>query len=319
MSKILVLGGAGYLGSVLIGKLLKEDNQVTVFDNLMYGQLSLLQYVSHPNFKFVWGDIEDYSDEYKNLIDESDFIFPLFSIVGAPATGREQHKSFLVNEIGIIELIERCKVHKLDTKIIFPTTNSGYGSQSGEVYCTEETPLQPISPYGKQKVSAEKFILNNYENAITLRLATVFGVSSRMRIDLLVNFYVWKAITEGVLAVAEPQQKRNYVHVNDVCNCFIHCIENFETMKGNAFNVGLNENHSKGELAEIVQQFTGCEILETKSYVDPDKRNYIVSNEKINKTGWYAETSIEDAIPELIIACKMIQMLNYGRDINRNA
>jgi nucleoside-diphosphate-sugar epimerase len=206
-----------------------------------------------------------------------------------------------------------------DKKVIYPTTNSGYGIKTNDVYCTEESELSPISSYGILKVNSERYLLEYHPNTITLRLATVFGVSPRMRLDLLVNFFVWKAVTENILTVAQPEAKRNYVHINDVCDCFIHSINNFESMRGNAYNLGLNTNHSKGELATIVQSFTGCEILETKSYVDPDKRNYVVSNQKINDAGFIPKVSIEDAVPSLIEACQMISMLNYGREVNRNA
>lgn len=317
MSHIFVTGAAGYLGSVLVGKLLNEGHSVIGYDNLMYGQQSLLQYIPNPNFRFVWGDVDNLDEGYENLIKSSNFILPLACIVGAPASSREYFKSNTVNQGNINRIADIC--YGTDIRVIYPTTNSGYGVQSGEIYCTEETELSPISPYGKQKVAAEKYLLEHHKNSISLRLATVFGVSPRMRLDLLVNFFVWKAVTEGVLAVAQPEMKRNYIHINDVCDCFIHCINNFEGMKGNAYNLGLNRNHSKGELAEIVQGFTGCEILETKSYVDPDKRNYIVSNDKINKAGFLPSVTVEGAIPDLIEACKMIKMLNYGREVNRNA
>jgi nucleoside-diphosphate-sugar epimerase len=318
MAKITVLGAAGYLGSVLVGKLLCLGHKVNCFDNLMYGQQSLLQYVSYPNFSFMWGDLEDFSDELNKLIEESDVIVPLACIVGAPATNRETSKSYAVNELSMMEIVDICNAVNPKIKIIYPTTNSGYGTKSGEIFCTEETPLEPISHYGKQKVSAEQYILRNYENGITLRLATVFGVSPRMRLDLLVNFFVWSAFKDRIITLAEPQQKRNYVHIQDVADCFIHCLNNFELMKSNAYNVGMNVNHSKGELVEIISSMIDCEVLETKSYVDPDKRNYIVSNSKINNAGFVANRTIEGEIPNLIEAYKILSNLNYGRGVNRN-
>jgi len=319
MSKILITGAAGYLGSVLCGKLLEEGHKVFAYDNLMYNQQSLLPYISNRSFKFVWGDVVDHTDELQQLILESDIVIPLACIVGAPATNRCVEYSRMVNYLSIFDLVQTCNDYNNDIKIVFATTNSGYGSQSGEIYCSEETPLKPISPYGIQKVDAESFLLNNYKNVITLRLATVFGVSPRMRLDLLVNFFVYKAITEGVITIAEPHQKRNYIHIKDVCDTFIHCINVFDSMKGEAYNLGLDTNHSKGELVEIVKSFTGCEVLETQSYKDPDRRNYIVSNMKINKAGIFPSTKVEDAIPELIECCKMLKMLNYGRESNRNS
>lgn len=318
-NRIFITGAAGYLGSIIIGDLLNEGYKVVAYDNLMYSQQSLLQYISHPNFRFVWGDVVDNTEEYQSLVLESDFVLPLACIVGAPATTRCLEYSRMVNYISIFDLVDLICSNNSKTKIVFPTTNSGYGTQSGEVYCTEETPLQPISPYGRQKVDAERYLLERCkDNVITLRLATVFGVSPRMRFDLLVNFFVFKAVTEGLITLAEPHQKRNYVHVRDVASCFLFCINNFEKMKGEAYNLGLNVNHSKGELVDIVQSYTNCEVLETKTYKDPDLRNYIVSNDKINKVGFIPHIQIEDAITELIECCKMIKNSNYGRNINRN-
>jgi nucleoside-diphosphate-sugar epimerase len=320
MSRILITGAAGFIGSVLVGKLLKEGHHVVGYDNLMYGQQSLLQYIPNPNFKFVWGDVTNNNEEYKELILNSDFILPLACLVGAPSCDREESKSYDVNENAIVDIPGYLEFKdRQDIKIIFPTSNSGYGSKSGEVYCTEETPLEPISHYGKQKVEAERYLLINHPNTVTLRLATVFGVSPRMRLDLLVNFFVWKAVTENILTVAQPEAKRNYVHINDVCDCFIHCINNFSSMRGGSYNVGLDANHSKMELAKIVQEFTDCEILETKSYIDPDKRDYVVSNKKIQNAGFTPSLAVEEAVPSIVEACKMIQFLNYGRMTYKNA
>ena len=322
MSRILVTGAAGYLGSVLVGKLLDGGHHVIGYDNLMYSQMSLLQYTSHPNFSFVWGDVDNYSDDYKKLILDSEYVLPLACLVGATSSIRESHKSDLVNWHSISELSEYISIHNLETKIIFPTTNSGYGAQSGEVYCTEETELQPISPYGKQKVNAEKFLLHNCKNAITLRLATVFGASSRMRLDLLVNFTVWKALTDHVICVPEDiaHNMRNYVHIQDVVNCFLFCMENFEVMKGKPYNLGNDdENRSVLDLSKLIANEVGCGLVMTDHYKDPDKRNYLVSNERLRQAGFEAKRTIQDEIPNLVKVCKMIQMLNYGRSEFRNA
>ena len=310
MSKVLIAGASGFIGSVLVGKLLNEGHVVTAIDNLMYSQQSLLQYIPNPNFKFIWGDVNE-NEFVDDHITDCDVFIPLASVVGAPACSRFPQSGLVDKSITRYRLRNKT--------VIYPMSNSGYGCKNNEEFCTEDSLLEPISKYGLQKVEVENWLFKHHPNTITLRLATVFGVSSRMRLDLLVNFFVWKAVTEGVLTVAEPKLKRNYVHINDVCDCFIHCINNFEVMKGNAYNLGLNTNHSKGELAEIVRSFTGCEILETKSYKDPDKRNYIVSNQKINDAGFIPSVEIEDAIPNLIEACRMIKMLNYGRELNRNA
>ena len=318
MPNVLVTGGAGYLGSVLVGKLLNAGHIVTVYDNLMYNQSSLLQYTTNPNFKFVWGDVENETDEYKKLIIDSEYIFPLACIVGAPATTRVEIQSNGVNLDGITFLLT------LDhrSKIIFPTTNSGYGTKSGEYFCTEETPLEPISPYGIQKVEAERYLLQNYDKVITLRLATVFGASSRMRLDLLVNYTVWRAITDKVICVPEDikDNLRNYVHIQDVADCFLFCMHNFEAMKGNAYNVGNDfENQTVWELSTTISTFLDCEIVTTHHYKDLDKRNYRVSNEKLRKAGFAATRDIVGEIPNLVNVCNMIKMMNYGRNEYKNA
>jgi nucleoside-diphosphate-sugar epimerase len=322
MEKILVTGGAGYIGSVLVGKLLNNNYIVTVVDSLMYGQQSLLQYIPNPNFKFVWGDVVDHTDELQQLILDSDFVIPLAAIVGAGATNRCREYSRMVNYLSIFDLVQTCNDNNADAKIIFPTTNSGYGTQSGEVYCTEETLLKPISPYGIQKVDAESFLLNNYKNVITLRLATVFGVSPRMRLDLLVNYTINEAITKKVICVPDDikDNLRNYIHIRDVSDCFVHCINNFENMKREAYNAGNDdENMSVGVLSKMIADHIGCELTITHHYKDSDKRNYIVSNEKLRTAGFVAKRNIKDEIDNIVKACEIIKMSNYGRSEYKNA
>jgi nucleoside-diphosphate-sugar epimerase len=307
MNIILISGGSGYLGSVLVGKLLQSElNLVTVVDNLMYGQTSLFGYASYPNFKFVKGDVRDNTLMHSLLRDKNIFI-PLAAIVGAPACKYNIESSFINGSItGNIAPFP-------DILTIYPTTNSGYGAKTGELYCDETTPLNPISSYGQDKVYVEHWLLHHHPKTISLRLATVFGPSQRMRIDLLVNNFVYKAKTEGSLVLYEPHFKRNYVHIDDVCDCIIHCIKHQEKMIGQAYNVGLDEaNLSKLELAQLVEKHIDCDIFFGEGH-DPDKRNYIVSNKKLYNTGFGARHSIETGIKQLI---KLYDMLPVGRYSN---
>ncbi len=296
--KVLITGGAGYLGSILTEHLLDKDYKVTCLDNLKHRQNSLLTYTSNPDFDFVYGDVRNQS-LLEKLISDSDVIIPLAAIVGMPACDLNPEEALSINKDAIVKLN---KIRSHDQKLIFPNTNSGYGTKSGELYCDEETPLEPISLYGKTKVEAEKHLLESEKPAITLRLATVFGISPRMRTDLLVNDFVLKAIREGSVVIYEGDFKRNYIHIKDVARAFEHCINNFEDMKNQPYNVGLeNANLSKIELAEkIKSHIPNFEIISMEIGEDPDKRNYIVSNQKILRTGFSPEFSLDDGIKELI-------------------
>ena len=274
--KILITGGAGYLGSVLTEKLVNCGHDVVVLDNLMYNQNSLLHLFHNKNFRFIHGDARD-AEVLKTVVPKFDFIIPLAAIVGAGASERDRDLTNSVN-FGAIKTINEIR-DKKSQKIIFPTTNSGYGTKSSDIYCTEETRLEPISTYGITKVNAERELLNS-DNAITLRLATCFGFSLRMRVDLLVNNFVYKAIKDGYIVLFEKHFKRNFLHVRDAANCFMHCIENFESMKNEPYNVGLESaNLSKEELAmkikEVLNAMTGKDLYIHSSEigVDPDKRN----------------------------------------------
>ena len=295
--KVLITGGAGYLGSVLTGHLLDKDYKVTCIDNLKHKQNSLLAYVGNPNFDFVYGDVRN-QNLLERLISNSDIIIPLAAIVGMPACNLNPEEALSINKNAIVEL-NGMRSH--NQKLIFPTTNSGYGTKSGEVFCTEETPLEPISLYGKTKVEAEKHLLESEKPAITLRLATVFGFSPRMRTDLLVNDFVFKAIRDGSVVIYEGDFKRNYIHIKDVARAFEHCIENFESMENEPYNVGLEDaNLSKIELAEkIKSHIPKFEIIPMEIGEDPDKRNYIVSNQKILRAGFSPEFSLDEGIEEL--------------------
>lgn len=308
--KILVTGGAGYLGSILVPALLNEGYEVEVIDNFMFNQASLMDVCSNPKFSVTRGDVRD-KELMKKLIKDKDIIIPLAALVGAPLCKRDNVGTRTTNYEAIKLL---CEIASKNQKIIFPTTNSGYGTTTGEIYCTEETPLNPISLYGQTKVDAEKVILDRGES-ITFRLATVFGASPKMRIDLLVNDFVYRAINDKSLVIFEGHFKRNYIHIKDVANAFLHAIKNFETMKNEPYNVGLSSaNLSKLELAQKIKEYIpSLTIIEAPIGEDPDKRNYIVSNEKIEKTGFMPNFSLDDGIKELI---KVYTILNNNRFTN---
>ena len=302
--KILITGAAGYLGSVITQTLLENNYQVVGLDNLSFNQLSLLPHTSNPNFRFVYGDVQD-TTLLKSLVDECNIIIPLAAIVGFPACDANPKLAEEINFGQIKNIVDW--IHGTDKKILFPNTNSGYGVGEDGIHCTEESPLNPISIYGKTKVDAEKYILDNTDG-ICFRLATVFGVSPRMRTDLLVNDFVYKAITDKYIVVFEKTFKRNFIHVKDVASVFLFMIQNYETHKGQVFNVGLSDaNLSKQELLETIQKYvSNFAVVYDDYYEDPDKRDYIVSNEKVESTGWYPTWSIEDGISELIHGYKMI-------------
>jgi len=300
---VLVTGGAGYLGSVLCEHLLDAGYHVTAIDSLMYGQNSLFHLCANPAFDFIEGDVRN-EDLMQGLIKDADVIIPLAAIVGAPACKRDPWLTTSVN-LEAVQLINRLRSPQ--QLVIYPNTNSGYGASTGDTYCTEDTPLEPISLYGQTKVQAELELLES-PNAITLRLATVFGTSPRMRLDLLVNHFVYTAITDGYLVILEKDFKRNYVHIRDVADCMIYCIKNSPQMVGRPYNVGLDEaNLSKEELALKVKEYVPNFYIHFAAIgSDPDKRNYIVSNERLRKAGFEAKRSLDDGIKELLKGYRMI-------------
>lgn len=308
MERILVTGGAGYIGSVLVGALLQRNYQVTVVDNLYFQQTSLFHCGDHEHFDFVRGDVRD-EPLMRTLLKSADAIIPLAALVGMPICDRDAFAARSVNCDAIL-LLNRLRSPQ--QKIIFACTNSGYGTKSGQLYCTEETPLEPLSLYALTKVEAERDLLNS-PNTISLRLATVFGPSPRMRVDLLVNDFVYRAVTDRYLVIFEKDFKRNYVHIADVAECILFCLEHFDAMKHQIYNVGLDDaNLSKAELAEKIKgQVPDLYIHYAEVGSDPDKRNYIISNAKINQQGFFAKHSLEEGIRQLIKLYRMMPRGNF--------
>ena len=300
---VLVTGGAGYLGSVLCEHLLQGGYKVTVIDNLMYGQHSLFHLCTDPRFEFVLGDARD-ETMVGGLMEKADVLVPLAAVVGARACERDPWLARSVN----LDAIRLCnRLRSPSQLVIFPTTNSGYGTKSGDTHCTEETPLEPISLYGQTKVEAEVELLQT-PNVVTLRLATVFGVSPRMRVDLLVNHFVYAAVTDGYLVIFEKDFKCNYIHIRDVADCFLHCIENATKMVGRPYNVGLDSaNLSKEELAYKVKEYVPHFYFHFAPVGrDPDQRNYVVSNQRLREAGFEARRSLDGGIQELLKGYRMM-------------
>ena len=307
--KILITGGAGYIGSILVPSLLNKGHEVIVVDNLMYNQTSLLDCCYDEKLSIIRGDARD-RELISKCIENVDAIIPLACYTGAPLCSRDPIGAETTNLDAIKMLLE---IRQKDQLIIFPTTNSGYGVGQKDKYCTEDTPLNPISLYGQLKVEAEKAIMES-GNSITLRLATVFGISPRMRLDLLVNDFAYRAVIDGFIVLFESHFKRNYIHVRDVTKAFIHCLDNFDNMKNETYNVGLSDaNISKWELCEEIKKqipdfyFTEAEIGE-----DLDKRDYVVSNEKIEATGFMPDNSLQQGIKELIKGYQIIQSNEFS-------
>ena len=308
MEKILVTGAAGYLGSILCERLLEAGHSVVALDNFYYGEVSLFHLCTNPRFEFVYGDARDEA-LLKSLLPKVDSIIPLAAMVGVGACQRDPVMARTTN-FDAIAMVNRLRSPQ--QLMIYPTTNSGYGASTGEVFCTEETPLQPISLYGETKAEAEALLLGS-ENTICLRLATVFGLSPRMRLDLLVNHFVYAAYSDRYLVIFEKDFKRNYVHIRDVADCFVHCLSNRFSMRGRTFNLGLDTaNLSKAELAMKVREYVpGFYIHFAEIGSDPDKRNYIVSNQRLREAGFEAKRSLDDGIQELLKGYKMLSRTRF--------
>jgi nucleoside-diphosphate-sugar epimerase len=300
---VLITGGSGYLGSIMSERMLEEGYNVTVVDSLRFQQNSLFHLCANPNFEFVNGDVRD-DELMSRLVSKADVIVPLAAVVGAPACAQDP---WLTREVNVEAVRTINNLRSQEQLVVYPTTNSGYGTQTGDVMCTEETPLEPISLYGQTKSEAEGLVLDS-ANAMTLRLATVFGVSPRMRLDLLVNHFTHEAVTSGYIVIFEKDFKRNYVHIRDVADCFIHCIQNSQKMIGRPYNVGLDAaNLSKEELALKIQEYVPNFYLHFSEIgSDPDKRNYIVSNQRLREAGFEAQRTLDDGILELLKAYRMM-------------
>lgn len=306
---ILVTGGAGYLGSTMVPELLAKGHKVTVLDNFMYGQNSLAHVCHSPNFDAVRGDVRIESVVLP-LLKKADIVIPLAAYVGAPLCARDPVGASSTNHDAIIMMLKNVSKNQ---RILMPTTNSAYGSGDENNFCTEESPLNPISLYAIEKVKVEKELMQ-HPNATSFRLATVFGMSPRMRIDLLVNDFTYRAVHDRFVVLFESSFKRNYIHVRDIARAFIHGIENYEKTNNQIFNVGLSEaNVSKRELCEVIKkQIPDFTFIDAPIGKDPDQRNYIVSNAKIEATGYKPQVSLDAGIAELIKGFGMIRNTRYG-------
>jgi nucleoside-diphosphate-sugar epimerase len=307
--KVLVTGAAGYIGSVLIPKLLEEGFAVTALDLFPRGDTVLASCCANPNFTPVKGDVRD-EKLVGELLKKCDIAIPLAALVGAPLCKRDPLNAQTINSDAVQMLVKLAGKNK---KVIYPTTNSGYGIGEKDSFCTEETPLRPISLYGTSKVEAEQAVLKG-GNGVSLRLATVFGMAPRMRLDLLVNDLTWRAVTDRTAVIFEGHFRRNFIHIRDVVKAFLHAIRNYEKMKGQAYNLGLSSaNLSKLQLcAKIKEHVPGFVYLEAPIGEDPDKRYYIVSNEKIEETGWTPDWTLDTGIEELVKGYTMLRNSVYG-------
>jgi nucleoside-diphosphate-sugar epimerase len=307
--KILITGGAGYIGSVLTQKLLELDYNVTVYDNFLFDQTSLNHLCNNSKFSVIKGDVRD-KKKIIPLLSKFDVIIPLAALVGAPICKFDPVGARTINH-DAVELILK-KISKSQI-ILMPTTNSAYGKGDKNNFCDEKTKLNPISQYAKDKVDIEKKLMR-HKNSISLRLATVFGMSARMRVDLLVNDFVYRAVKDGFVVLFESHFKRNFIHIQDVCNAFIFCLNNFNSMKNQIFNIGLSDaNLSKKQLCERIQKkLNNFVFFEEEIQKDLDQRNYIVSNQKIEKLGFKTKISLEDGLDELIKGYHMLNVKKYS-------
>ncbi len=306
---ILVTGGAGYIGSVLVPLLLSEGHSVTVVDSFMYQQNSLLDCCFDKKLTLIRGDVRDHR-LLSELVPQADAILPLACLTGAPICARDPENAKAVNYEAVRVIADRMSRNQM---IVFPCTNSGYGIGQSDIYCDEDSPLRPVSLYGRLKVDTESYLLEK-GNCVTFRFATLFGISPRMRLDLLVNDFTYRAVVDRFIVLFEPHFKRNYLHVRDAARTFAHTLANYEQMKGRPFNVGLSDaNLSKWELCEVIQKqipafyFTAAEVGK-----DPDQRNYMVSNQRIEATGFSTSIGLDEGIAELIKGYQVVRRDQYA-------
>jgi nucleoside-diphosphate-sugar epimerase len=307
--RVLITGAAGYLGSILVPALLESGRQVTALDTFSRNDTTLAAHVANPDFEPIRGDARD-KDLVRGLVKSADIVIPLAALVGAPRCAQDPINARTTNVDAIRMLIDNMAP---DQRVVYPTTNSGYGIGQKSVMCTEETPLNPISLYGTTKAEAEAAILDR-GNGISLRLATVFGMAPRVRLDLLVNDFTYRAVIDRAVIVFEGDAKRNYIHVRDVTKAFLHALDHYESMVDNIYNVGLSSaNLSKLELCAKIQQYVPTFVYLTAPIgEDPDKRDYIVSNAKIEATGWQPDHTLDMGIQELIRGYRMIRNARFG-------
>lgn len=307
--RIVVTGGAGYIGSVLVPMLLNDGHEVTVVDNFMYGQTSLLDCCHHRSLTVVHADVRS-TEPIKTLVSKADAVLPLACFTGAPICARDPWTAQAVNYEAVKTISDLLSPSQM---MIFPSTNSGYGVGEAGIDCDEETPLRPVSLYGRWKVDLEKHLLDR-GCFVTFRFATLFGMSPRMRLDLLVNDFTYRAVVDRSVVLFEPHFKRNYLHVRDAARAFVHALANYDRMKGRPFNVGLSDaNISKMELCELIKtKVPSFQIVTAEVGEDPDKRNYVVSNARIEGTGYATAFGLENGIEELIKGYTIVRRNQYA-------
>lgn len=307
--KILVTGGAGYIGSILVPTLLEKGYEVTVLDRFLGGQTELAEACRYKNFNPIKGDSRD-TRVLDELVPKHDVLIPLAALVGAPLCKEDSVGAETLNRDAVRAIAERASKSQ---KVLYPTTNSGYGIGGKDAMCDETSPLNPISLYGQTKVDAEKAVLDS-GNGITMRLATVFGIAPRMRLDLLVNDFTYRAFSDRALVIFEGHFRRNFIHVRDITKAFVHCLDNYDAMNNEPYNVGLSDaNITKIQLCEKIQKhLPKFEFLEAPIGEDPDKRDYLVSNAKIEATGYKPDWSLDDGIQELIKGYAMMRVSRFA-------